>query len=119
MPYGCAAGSPRACPYDTLRRAYLSFLTHCIGWRTNDRADHPTSYLDTLIKTGSESIEATSRKRRILFAGSVVRMKDTRLTKCNMFGKLVGGAGIVGGQETEWMGWFLDDLRAFGIYADH
>ena len=52
-------GSPRACPYDTLRRAYLSFLTHCIGWRTNDHADHPISYLDTLIKTGSGSIEAT------------------------------------------------------------
>ena len=28
-----------------------------------------------------------------------------------------GGAGCVGGQEKEWMGCFLDDLRAFGINA--
>ena len=35
-----------------------------------------------------------------------------------MFGELVGGAGCVGGQEKEWMGCFLVDLRAFGINAD-
>ena len=29
-----------------------------------------------------------------------------------------GGAGCVGGQEKEWMGCFLDDLRAFGINAN-
>ena len=38
-------------------------------------------------------------------------MEDTRLNKCVMFGELVGGAGCVGGQEKEWMGCFLDDLR--------
>ena len=31
---------------------------------------------------------------------------------------LVGGAGCVGGQEKEWMGCFLDNLRASGINAD-
>ena len=30
----------------------------------------------------------------------------------------MGGAGCVGGQENEWMGCFLDDLRAFGINTD-
>ena len=45
-------------------------------------------------------------------------MDDTRLPKCVMFGEMVGGAGCVGGQEKEWMGCFLDDLRAFGINAD-
>ena len=45
-------------------------------------------------------------------------MEDTRLPKCVMFGKMVGGAGCVGGQEKEWMGCFLDDLRAFGTNAD-
>ena len=34
-----------------------------------------------------------------------------------MFGELVGGAGCVRGQEKEWMGCFLEDLRAFGINA--
>ena len=45
-------------------------------------------------------------------------MENTRLPKCVMFGDLVGGAGCVGGQEKEWIGCFLDDLRAFGINAD-
>ena len=51
MLYDCVTWSPRACQYDTLRRAHLWFLTRCIGWRKNNRADHPISYLDTLIKT--------------------------------------------------------------------
>ena len=115
MLYGCVTWSPRACHYDTLRRAHHRFLTRYIGWRKRNRADHPISYLDTLIKTGSESIEATLRRRHILFAGFVARMEDTRLPKCVMFGEIVGGASCGGGQEKEWMGCFLDDLRAFGI----
>ena len=101
MLYGCVTWSPRACHYDALRRAHHSFLTRCIGWRKHNRTDHPISYLDTLVKTGSESIEAILRKRRILFAGFVARMEDTRLPKCVMFGELVGGAGSAGGQEKE------------------
>ena len=49
MLYGCVTWSPRACHYDTLRRVPHRFLTNCIGWRKNNRADHPISYLDTLI----------------------------------------------------------------------
>ena len=64
MLYGCVTWSPRACHYDTLRRAHHRFLTRGIGWRKHNRADHPISYLDTLVKTGSESIEATLRRRR-------------------------------------------------------
>ena len=118
--YGCVTWSPRACHYDTLRRAHNRFMTRCIGWRKQNRADHSISYLDKLIKTGSESIEATLRRRRILFAGFVARMEDedTRLPKCVMFGDMVGGAGCVGRQEKEWMGCFLDDLRALGINAE-
>ena len=53
-----------------------------------------------------------------MFAGFVARMEDTRLPKCVMFGEMVGGAGCVEGQGKEWIGCFLDDLRAFGINAD-
>ena len=79
-----------------------------------------TSYnIYTLIKTGTESIEATLRRRLILFAGFVARMEDTRLPKYVIFGEeLVGGASCVGGQEKEWIRRFLDDLRTFGINAD-
>ena len=58
------------------------------------------------------------RRRRTLFAEFVARMEDTRLPKCLMFEELQGGAGCAGGQEKEWMGCLLDDLRAFGINAD-
>ena len=75
MLYGCATWSPRACHFDTLRQAHHRFLTRCIGWRKHNRADHPISYLDTLIKTGSESIEAALRRKRIVFAGFVARME--------------------------------------------
>ena len=118
MLYDCVTWSPRAGHYDTLGRAHHRFLTLCIGWRKHNRADHPMPYLDTLVKTVSESIEATLRRRRILFAGFVARMEDMRLLKCVMFGEMVEGADCVGGQEKEWMGCFLDDLRAFGINAD-
>ena len=67
--------------------------------KEQSHADHSISYLDTLMKTGSESIEATSRRRRILFAGFVARMEDTKLPMCVMFGDLVRDAGCVGGQE--------------------
>ena len=68
------------------------------------------------MKTGSESIEAIMRRRRILFARSVAHMEDTRLLKCVVFGKLVGGAGCTEGQEKEqWMGCLLMDLRAYGM----
>ena len=117
MLYGCVMCSPHAYHYDTLRRAYHSFLTRCIGWRKKGRADHSISYLDTLMKTGSESIKATLRRRRILFVGFVARMDDTRLPKCVTFEESVGGAGCVGDQEKEWMVCFLDDLRPFGINA--
>ena len=53
-----------------------------------------------------------------MFAGFVARMEETRLPKCVMFGEMGGGAGCVGGQKNEWIRYFLDDLRAFGINAD-
>ena len=99
MLYDCVTWSPRACHYERLRRAHHKFLTRCISWRKHNRTDHPISYLDTLIKTKSESIEATLRSRRILFTGFVARMEDTRLPKCVMLGELVGDAGCVGGHE--------------------
>ena len=83
-----------------------------------NRADHSISYRDTLMKTGSERIEATLRRRPILFAGFLGRMEDTKLPTCVMFGELVRGACCVGRPENEWLWCFLYDLRAFGINAD-
>ena len=65
MLYGCVTWSPHACHYETLRRAHHILLTRCIGRRKHNRADHLFSYLDKLITTGKESIEATLCRRRI------------------------------------------------------
>ena len=118
MLYGCVTWSPRACHYDTLRRAHHGFLTRCIAWRKHNRADHRFPIWTRL------SRREVKASRRIYAGGGsyfeefVARMKDTRLPKCMMFGELVGGTVCVGDQEKEWMGCFLDDLRAFGINAD-
>ena len=91
-----------------------------VGLLAKAKSRRPPDFLSghTLVKTVSESIETTLRRRRILFAGFVARMEDTRLSKCVMFGEIMGGAGCVGDQEKEWMGCFLENLRAFGINAD-
>ena len=82
MLYGYVTWSPRACHYDTLRQAHHRFLTRCIGSRKHNRADHPISYLNTLIKT-----EAKASKRLYAGGGSysrdlwcVWRIRDCRST---------------------------------------
>ena len=70
------------------------------------------------METGSESMEETISRRRILCARFAARMEVTRLPRCVMFREMVGGAGCVGDQEKAWVGYFLDDLRAFGINTD-
>ena len=110
---GCVTWSPCACNYDMLRRAHHSFPTRCIGWRKNIRADHPIFYSGTLITTGCESIEATSRRRRILFAAFVARMEDTSLPKCVIFVKLVEGTGCAGGVRERADGVFRQRLKSF------
>ena len=97
MLYGCATWSPRACLYDTLRRAHNSFLfsdsLHRLAKEQSHR--HSISSLDTLIKTGRKSSEAVLRRRRILFAGFVPSMEDTKLPKCVIFRELIGCVGCV------------------------
>ena len=50
------------------------------------------SYAKALKKTGSQSVEATIRQRRLLFAGPLARQGDKRLPKRLLFaGSLEGG----------------------------
>ena len=55
--------------------------------------------MDTLIKAESESSEATLSRRRILFAGLVARMEDTRLPKCVIFRELGGACAVWRGRK--------------------
>ena len=64
------------------------------------------------MKTGSESVDAIIRGRRmILFAGFLAHM-DTRLPNCVMFGGVMAGAGCVGGRKKNgWsVSWMTSEL---------
>ena len=120
--YDCITWSPRACHYDRLRRVHHSFLTRCIGWRKNNRTDHLISYLDTLVKTGSKSIEVIMRRRRILFVGfcgahgghETAEVRDVRRTGggrglCGGPGKIVDGVSPGRPQSFRYQGRSVDD----------
>ena len=68
--------------------------------------------LDTLIKTGVKSIEATIRRRWILFAGFVARMEDTRLQVRDVR-RGSGGRGLRGGPGKRVDGVFLGRHQSF------
>ena len=53
------------------------------------------------MKTGSEIIEVITRRRRILFAGFVARMEDTKRSRRVLLGKLIEGACCVRVQKKE------------------
>ena len=107
MLYGCVTQSPRACHYETLRRAHTaSWLVPSVGERTiASTARFP---IWTRLR-GGERYEAIMRRRQILLAGFVARMKETGLPKCVMLRELGGRAGCVGWHTTVWMECLLDD----------
>ena len=72
-------------------------------------------YANAPLRTDSESVETTVRRRRILFAGFVARMREERLSRRVMFGEMLGGEGYSGGQAWHWMEDLEEDLKAFGI----
>ena len=115
LPYGCMTWSPKKPDYDRLRRVHRSMLLPCLGWRKRKRHDHTLSHADVLAQTDSESVEATVRKRRILFAGFVARIWEERLPQKVMFGEFVGGKGYSGGQTKNWMDHLKEDMSVFGM----
>ncbi|CAN0212882.1 unnamed protein product [Ascophyllum nodosum] len=69
--------------------------------------------------TGCESIETTLRTRRLLWAGTLLRMSGGRLPKRIVFGNLEGAVRRGrGGKEKEWTNCVQSDIRAFGIPGD-
>ena len=90
-------------------------LLRCLGWWKRKRDDRTLSYADELVSTAFEGIEATVRKRRILFAGFVACVGHERLPQRVMFGGLVGGKGYTGGQEKYWMVRLEEDMSVLGL----
>ena len=78
-----------------------------------------TSYNRVLEITRCESIETTLRTRRLLWAGTLLRMSGGRLPKQIIFGNLEGAVRRGrSGKEKEWIDCVQSDIGAFGITGD-
>ena len=78
-----------------------------------------TSYNRALEITRCVSIETTLRTRRLLWAGTLLRMSGGRLPKRIVFGNLEGAVRRGrGGKEKKWTDCVQSDIRAFGIAGD-
>ena len=83
--YGCATWTLRKEEFARLHSTHLHVLHTILGARR--KADHRVlSYREALRATGCESVETTVRKRRLLWAGTVLRMPPTRLPRRMMLG---------------------------------
>ena len=79
--YGCSTWTLRQEHYAKLRTVHHRVLLRIIG-EQRKRPDHRmTSYNRALEITGCESIETTLRTRRLLWAGTLLRMSGGRLLK--------------------------------------
>ncbi|CAN0279008.1 unnamed protein product [Ectocarpus sp. 13 AM-2016] len=117
--YGCASWSLTAEYYTKLNGTHRQFLTRCIGCSKRKRLDRLLSCAQALIQAGcEETIEATVRKRRLCFAGFVMRMEVNRLPKRMLLGAMAGGMGYLGGQDSDWVSRLGEDLVAFNMGDD-
>ena len=88
--YGCSTWTLRQEHYAKLCTVHHRVLLRIIGAQRK-RPDHRmTSYNRALEITVCESIETTLRTRRLLWAGTLLRMSGGRLPKRIMFGNLEG-----------------------------
>ena len=85
--YGCVTWSLSKADYGRLREVHHKMLLRYLGWRKRKRKYHIISYASALLsQDNSESVEATVRRRRLMFAGFVTRMEE-RMPKRVMFGE--------------------------------
>ena len=117
--YGCSTWTLRQEHYAKLRTVHHRVLLRITGAQRK-RPDHRmTSYNRALEITGCESIETTLRTRRLLWAGTLLRMSGGRLPKRIAFGNLEGAVRRGrGGKEKEWTDCVQSDIRTFGIAGD-
>ncbi|CAN0462416.1 unnamed protein product [Ascophyllum nodosum] len=117
--HGCSTWTLRQEHYAKPRTVHHRVLLRIIGAQRK-RPDHRmTSYNRALEITWCESIETTLRKRRLLWAGTLLQMSGGRLPKQIMFGNLEGAVRRGrSGKEKEWTDCAQSDIRAFGITRD-
>ena len=88
--YGCSTWTLRQEHYAKLRIVHHRVLLRIIGEQRKGPDHRMTSYNHALEMTGCESIKTTLRTRRLLWAGTLLRMSGERLPKRIMFGNLEG-----------------------------
>ena len=91
--YGCSTWTLRQEHHAKLRTAHHRVLIRIIGAQRKRPDYRMTSYNRALEITGCESIETTLRTRRLLWAGTLLRMSGGRLPKRIIFGNLEGAVG--------------------------
>ena len=89
--YGCMTWAPRNAHYRQLRTTHHKLLLRVIGYHYVHGTHRKMSYAKALKKTGSQSLEATIRQRRLLFAGALARQGDKRLPKRLLFAERLEG----------------------------
>ena len=114
--YGCMTWAPRNAPYQQLRTTHYKLLLRVIGSHGVHGTYRKMSYAKALKKTGSQSVEATVRQRRLLFAGALARQGDKRLPKRLLFAERLEGREHPGpGQPAQhWQKRLRNDFKAFG-----
>ena len=67
--YACVTWTLGKEHFAELRTAQHRFLLRISGFQRRQRTDHLMPYAEALKKAQCESVETTTRKRRLLFAG--------------------------------------------------
>ena len=114
--YGCMTWAQRNAHYRKLRTTHHKLLLRVIGYHCVHDTYRRMPYAKALKKTGSQSVEATIRQRRLLFAGALARQGDKRFPKRLLFaGRLEGGEDPGLGQPAQhWHKSLRDDSKAIG-----
>ena len=94
--YGCMTWAPRNAHYRQLRTTHHKLFLRVIGYHHVHGTYRNMSYAKALKKTGNQSVEATIRQRRLLFAGALARQGDKRLPKRLLFAERLEGGGRPG-----------------------
>ena len=117
--YGCSTWTLRQEHYAKLRTVHHRILLRIIGTQRKIPDHRMASYNRPLEITRCGSIETTLRTRRLLWAGTLIRMSGERLPKRIVFGNLdVAVRRGRGGKEKEWTDCIQSHIRAFGITGD-
>ena len=101
--YGCSTWTLRQEHYAKLRTVHHLVLLRVIGAQRKTPEDRITTYNRALEITRCKSIDTTLRTRRLLWAGTLLRMSGGRLPKRIVFENLEGAVRRGrGGKEKEW-----------------